>query len=167
MKLSHVMGLTAIAAALATSGLASAVTIYGADGFITDSTCTAPQLAVGVESQGQLYLQASGVVGSSVESAGTPSSASATGSTVTYSCPTSNGAPAKLNGQTMTFVCHTDTQSGPGAASYILTQKFTVTSTNSKNANTVDTLNTLLVSNGSGGFMEYCHWTTDGTYITQ
>jgi hypothetical protein len=162
------MGVAALAASFGVSGLASAVTIYGTDGFITDSTCGAlsSTLAVGAEQVGQLYLQPAGIAGSSTESAATVSTLNGgtpvPGSTVTYSCVTNNGAPAKLNGNTMTFVCYKDTQSGPGSAAYVLTQKFKVTATNNKAANTVETVNTLLA-----GITPICHWTTDGTYITQ
>ena len=75
MKLSHTMGVAALAASFGVSGLASAVTIYGTDGFITDSTCGAlsSTLAVGAEQVGQLYLQPAGIAGSSTESAATVS----------------------------------------------------------------------------------------------
>jgi hypothetical protein len=172
MKLSHTLGMTALAAMLAASGFASAAgTHYRADGYIVSSTCGAlsASLAAGVESLGDLYLQKAGVAGSAVESAGTAPTATGAGSTVTFSCINNAGAPAaprgstnQLDGKTMVFVCYTDHQTGPGAATYVLSQAFTAKATHSANAYTVESVNTLL-----NGITPVCSWTTDGSYIVQ
>jgi hypothetical protein len=194
MKLSHTLGITALASAVAASGFASALTIYGADGYIVSSTCPAvlgPSVAAtlgqGVHSTGQLYLQASGITGSAVESAGTPPTASATGSTTTYSCIDNDGAPARglapvttytivnkmrvpvVTPATLVFVCYTDTQAGPAAApSYVLTQKFSSFAPNNSPVPTRATsFTTEVVSTLLNGITPVCSWTTDGTYVVQ
>lgn len=176
MKLSLTLGMTACAALMAVSGIASAASVmYDADGYVTAATdgakypgfCALYGQAVGTHSTPNFYYPGAGVPGMALESAGTAATANKSNSGVTYSCISSNPSPTLKAGTTtlpITFVCTGDNMSGPGSTVAFFTQTMKVSAigggaTTSKNF-LVETTSTYL----DGSFQTICTATNQSTW---
>lgn len=181
MKFSYTLGLTACAALLAASGVASAaVTIYGTSGYVVSAqdaaghagACAAYQQAVGNPSSAQIYYPGSGVVGLAEETGGTSPSSTTSNSSATYSCIDSSGAPAIVAGHTtpsFSLACYADTMAGPGSSPVVaLTQTLKVAAVGANGVKNTNVLDVETTTNFLGaGLATYCTTITDSTWIKQ
>jgi hypothetical protein len=182
MKLSHTLGMTACAALLAASGMASAATtIWVSNGYIvsttnhptsaTDTTnyCGLYQQVVGYPSNTTWYLPATGGTGIALATSGITAS-TGVGGAVAYVGASSNTMPASLNKATLGFGVYGDSLAGPGANALIaITIAFATNTVGApaSNASVMNVESTETFTTGAPYFAPLCTAITDSTWIKE
>lgn len=180
MKLSYTLGVTACAALLAASGIASAVTTtYQTSGYIVQASdaaggalCKAFGTTVGAPSTSTVFWAGQGATGTVLVSPGTAKQSSNTSNkTATSICTTSN--TADLTGaSTMNFNCYENTQGqtsipSSAIATIAATFKGAATSVNAGTATAGAAINVETTSTLSVTGVGSCSFTTDATWTSE
>lgn len=170
MKVSHKLGLTAVAGTLSISALASAAGLvkgaYDSNTYITSasgSICSAGGLAKGKAQSSTVIFPGNGQPKMVLASPFT-SSTGKVGSASTNVCVSTAKVPATgIDGKTLTFNCYADTVNGPASSPQAqLKAKFDVGASHSPSIFQV-TVHAQILLNGVNG----CTFTTDGTWALQ
>jgi hypothetical protein len=174
--------MTACAALLAASGIASALTtgtvVYGTDGYVVSAvdgpgypagTCVAYGQAVGTHSTAQVYAVPAGSPGFTLVTNGTSATATTTDSSLAYSCTSGTAMPTTLAGATLSLACYANTVAGAGTSAVIgIVEKFAVTKTGQNGLNVASTTDVETTSTFLGaGFSTACTTITDSTWIKE